>query len=70
MEKLSLSARAYHRILRVARTIGDLEGADAIETHHMAEAVRTGAWTGTSHEPDQAGGPVRGKVAVSVLVSL
>jgi magnesium chelatase family protein len=40
MEKLSLSARAYHRILRVARTIADLEGADAIETHHMAEAIQ------------------------------
>jgi magnesium chelatase family protein len=40
MEKLSLSARAYHRILRVARTIADLEGAGSIETHHMAEAIQ------------------------------
>ena len=42
MEKLyrslQLSARAYHRILRVARTIADLEGAEVIGTDHLMEA--------------------------------
>ena len=39
MARLSLSARAYHRILKVARTIADLGGADAIAASHVAEAV-------------------------------
>ncbi len=39
MARLSLSARAYHRILKVARTIADLAGADAIAASHVAEAV-------------------------------
>lgn len=37
--KLSLTARSYHRILKVARTIADLEGAKQIGTAHLAEAV-------------------------------
>jgi magnesium chelatase family protein len=37
--RLALSARAYGKILRVARTLADLEGATAISTHHVAEAV-------------------------------
>lgn len=40
MQKLQLSARAYHRILRVARTIADLAGEAAIGKMHIAEAVR------------------------------
>ena len=39
MNKLGLSARAYHRILRVARTIADLENASDIQLSHITEAV-------------------------------
>ena len=37
--RFSLSARAYHRILKVARTIADLAGADATSAAHVAEAI-------------------------------
>ena len=38
-EKLSLSARSYHRILRVARTIADMDGASQIKREHLYEAI-------------------------------
>src|SRR5206468_10479077 len=40
MDELGLSARAYDKVRRVARTIADIEGADAIAEHHVAEAVQ------------------------------
>ena len=39
-ESLAMSARAYARVLKIARTIADLEAADHIETSHIAEAVQ------------------------------
>ncbi|OYX42190.1 MAG: AAA family ATPase [Rhodobacterales bacterium 32-67-9] len=38
-ERFGLSARGYHRVLRVARTIADLAGSDAVRKPHVAEAV-------------------------------
>jgi len=40
MSQMNLSARAYHRILKLARTIADLAGSDNIQTQHVAEALQ------------------------------
>ena len=38
-DKMGLSARAYHRVLKVSRTLADLENTSNIEKHHITEAL-------------------------------
>ncbi|MEK7113634.1 MAG: magnesium chelatase, partial [Patescibacteria group bacterium] len=39
-EHLALSARAYHRVIKIARTIADLENSEEIEANHILEALQ------------------------------
>jgi magnesium chelatase family protein len=48
---LMLSARAHFRVLKVARTVADLEKSDAVGAHHLAEALR---YRGTGHRAEPA----------------
>ncbi|MDN5849741.1 MAG: YifB family Mg chelatase-like AAA ATPase, partial [Nitrococcus sp.] len=45
MERLNFSARAYHRCLRLARSIADLDGAETIRGNHLAEAIGYRRWS-------------------------
>ena len=47
MQQMHLSARAYHRVLKLSRTIADLEGSEVIRPYHLAEALQ--------YRPKQAG---------------
>ena len=40
VERMGLTARAYHRVLKLSRTIADLAGCEQIETAHLAEALQ------------------------------
>jgi magnesium chelatase family protein len=50
-ERLHLSARAFHRVLRVARTIADLDGEQSVRTGHMAEAL---GYRARANQPNEA----------------
>ena len=64
MARLSLSARAYHRMLKVARTIADLAASAAIAAPHVAEAVAIGDSIGCERE---SAGSDRSESAVVIV---
>ena len=62
-ERCGLSARAYHRVLKVARTIADLDDAEGVRWPHVAEALRYRPLESGSDQPrlspEPAASPVR-----------
>ena len=44
MNQLALSARSFHRVLKLARTVADLAGSEGITTAHVAEALQYRQW--------------------------
>ena len=40
MQQLAFSARSYHRVLKIARTIADLDGQERLELPHVSEAIQ------------------------------
>jgi magnesium chelatase family protein len=52
-DRLSLSARSYHRVLRVARTIADLDELEVVTSTHVGEALRFRPVEDAQHTPAQ-----------------
>jgi magnesium chelatase family protein len=55
LDHFQLSPRGYHRMLRVARTIADLEGSDTIEKPHLSEALSFRPFPASGETAKQAG---------------
>ena len=62
-DRLSLSARSYHRVLRVARTIADLDDLDTVTATHIGEALRFRPTHDAQHEPAAADAAEVGSVS-------